>query len=236
MAKNADITAWFGIPRTRTEARSTNHKYYFTGKPCIHGHVSVRDSNDRKCLECEAAFVKRRYNNPEHKAKFLAWSRANKDKRLAASKKSKAKHSEAVRRRAREWWSRNREDRAEKRRAWVARSRAAIYAANAKRRGLRLQATPPWADRFKSEFKAIYAERMRISKETGVQHHVDHIYPLKGKNSCGLHVPWNLRIITASENSKKRNNPPDENTIKQWMASGYNQKCADFANNAADAR
>ena len=61
---------------------------------------------------------------------------------------------------------------------------------------------------FSKEIRRFYAEARRKTRETGVLYVVDHIWPLKGKNSCGLHVSWNMQIITSEENDRKGNKEP----------------------------
>jgi hypothetical protein len=39
---------------SRKEAIAGRLKYYFTGKPCCHGHVSERCTKYRYCLTCSA--------------------------------------------------------------------------------------------------------------------------------------------------------------------------------------
>ena len=56
---------------------------------------------------------------------------------------------------------------------------------------------------------ALYREARRLTKETGIQFVVHHIWPLRGKNSCGLHVPWNLEVITGQNNDSLRNEDPE---------------------------
>ncbi len=62
---------------------------------------------------------------------------------------------------------------------------------------------PSWVD--EDSIKAIYAEARQLELETGVKYHVDHIIPVQGENVSGLHVPWNLQILKASENIAKSN-------------------------------
>jgi hypothetical protein len=65
------------------------------------------------------------------------------------------------------------------------------------------QATPPWAD--KEAIRLIYEMSKTITAQTGIQHHVDHIIPLKSDLVCGLHIAENLRIIPAVHNLRKGN-------------------------------
>lgn len=71
------------------------------------------------------------------------------------------------------------------------------------RRAMKTKACPPWADR--EAIKRIYEIRANMSELDGVEYHVDHFYPLRGKTVSGLHVPDNLRIIPADENYSKGN-------------------------------
>jgi 5-methylcytosine-specific restriction endonuclease McrA len=72
-----------------------------------------------------------------------------------------------------------------------------------KKRALKKKCIPPWSDLI--VIKGIYEECRRVTKISGIEHHVDHIVPLQNRLVCGLHVPQNLRIITAEENHKKSN-------------------------------
>lgn len=103
---------------------------------------------------------------------------------------------------AKRWAEENPEKRYEVARNWRLANldRCASYAS--KRRAAELSAMPPWANML--AIQAFYEEARRLTEETGVPYHVDHIVPLQGNGVCGLHVETNLRVIPGPENVRKR--------------------------------
>jgi Recombination endonuclease VII/Domain of unknown function (DUF5664) len=45
-----------------TEAKAEGRRYYFTGKPCPHGHITKRHVSDRSCMGCKHDQDTRRYH------------------------------------------------------------------------------------------------------------------------------------------------------------------------------
>lgn len=196
----------------RAEAKVAGAPRYFTGKACSHGHVAERLTSNGMCTTCMDAFnaqqkvalgFRRAYVPERAKAAQFRYYRAHGDqmramakaKRIAspghtsaASLKHRRKNPEKWRAYGREYYRRNR----------------GIYIALAgKRRARLLMAIPAWADL--GAIKAIYKACTQIKSITGISHEVDHIIPLQGKDVCGLHVAWNLQILTKVENRLKSN-------------------------------
>ena len=176
------------------EARALKRTRYFTGEPCKWGHIAERRVSDRHCCECEK--VRNRSSNmtPEQRERNRFRNRAE-NMTAEALEKRRARDREryhADPERARREWQ-----------AWVESNRSQWNATVAKDKAAKVQATPEWADR--AAIEAVYAEAERLTQETGIPHHVDHIVPLRSKRVCGLHVACNLRAIPAAENCIKSN-------------------------------
>lgn len=82
-------------------------------------------------------------------------------------------------------------------------NRSKIAGMHARRRAAKSGATVAWA--CKERINSFYLEAQRLTRETGIKHHVDHIVPLQSKLVCGLHCEANLQVITAFENISKLN-------------------------------
>jgi hypothetical protein len=92
---------------------------------------------------------------------------------------------------------------------WTDKNRAKVNTANSNRRAFKKKAMPLWLTKEQlQEIKDIYEDAQYLSNThnyDGFGYHVDHIIPLHNKSICGLHVPWNLRVIPAKENRIKNN-------------------------------
>lgn len=186
------------LPKTREEAKKTGSKYYFTGLPCKHGHIAARKTKGA-CVECL-------------KVEWVQGNEARADYFREYNKR------EEVKDRKNDWYQENREAVIEAaatrpahvlreyRNAWKANNKTQVLADNKVRRRKHREATPPWLTRKqKSEIRQLYQIAITMTQTTGEQYVVDHIVPLRSHEVCGLHVPWNLRVITQEENLKKSN-------------------------------
>jgi hypothetical protein len=90
----------------------------------------------------------------------------------------------------------------------VEQKKAHLCYLQAKYRSSKNNATPTWlTEQDKQDIKYHYNIAAYFTWLSGgfVQHHVDHIVPIQGKEVCGLHVPWNLQVLIASDNLRKSN-------------------------------
>ena len=185
-------------PTTRNKAKAIGSTHYFTGKPCKHGHIALRKTKG-SCVECLK----------------LEWARGNEQR---ADYFREYNRREDVKDRKNDWYQDNRAaviDRAstrpaeklrEYRNAWKVNNAVQVRADTKARRRKHREATPPWLTRKqKSELRQMYQIAITMTKTTGEQYVVDHIVPLISDEVCGLHVPWNLRVITQEDNLKKSN-------------------------------
>lgn len=156
-------------------------------------------------LDKQAARAREAYaeNPAAARAYRAAYRKENPDVQRRADKRQMEKNPGKKLASLKEWGAKNPDKLRAAQQRWNAANRALLASYSAAWRRAARIATPPWADFEK--ITAFYVEARRLTEETGIEHQVDHIVPLQGRGVRGLHVHTNLRVVTASENNKKRN-------------------------------
>lgn len=185
-----------------------------TEKPfaAFRGERRTKIGLQSRCRECESAYartparleacrrreeVKRK--DPAHKAYHRDYSKRPGvvARRLATTKAWQAANPERLKFNNDSWREANPDRKARMNADWKRENPGAVTASLAKYRARKLRATPPWADLI--AIRAVYMQ----AAELGLT--VDHIVPLQGRSVCGLHVHWNLQLLSRKENAKKNN-------------------------------
>lgn len=155
-------------------------------RPC-----SSADRAPRRETERKAQMAKYHANHAESLEKQRQYQANNRDKYRAASKKWRQENPLMMRVVQGIWYSANKDKNAASAKRYYTRKR---------------NRCPKWLTKEQHEqIERFYWTARWLTDNSGVRHSVDHIVPLFGKNVCGLHVPWNLQVLTASENSSKGN-------------------------------
>jgi len=160
---------------------------------CFNKNARSPDSYRPDCKECRRGIQRQFYqkNKDREKERNRNWYYRNKEKRLSSNKKWQADNKTNVKLSKTKYRQNNKE-------------KISFY--KAKRRAIELNALPMWVSKEEMVLiKQVYIKARKMSKQDGIQYHVDHIFPLQGNNVCGLHTLNNLQILTASENIRKKN-------------------------------
>lgn len=229
----------------RKTAKAKGLVRYFTGRPCKHGHIAERQTSNGVCCECAKSISKaysaknrekvrerqrqyeyknqerikyrKRQNRIKNRAYYVEYDRQyclkNKEKIKERRSKYYQANREKFRKRYAEYYARNKNYLAECRRRWGKENphKGRLY--SAKRKAALDFRTPDWVN--VTDFDFFYELARSLTESSGIKHEVDHIVPLRGENVCGLHVPWNLQVITKRENLRKGNRAQYE--ISCWV-------------------
>lgn len=167
-----------------------------------------KDNVRRICNECTSSHMAIKYlENPEaQRAKTAKWRAENPVEAAILAKEYRDEHKDRLNENRRLHRLKNIEREKERDREYTKNNRAKVYAKNARRRAAETQATPKWLTLIQqAQILEFYELAQARKMQTGINFEVDHIVPLLGKTVRGLHVPWNLQLLTETQNISKKN-------------------------------
>ena len=173
--------AYYEANKERMDA--TNKAYYYANKErMLASQKAYTEANKEKVATRKKAWAEA--NKEKVATKQKAWREANKEKLVAYHKAYQKANKE-------------------KKKTYREANKEKANASNAKRKALKLKQIPVHlrdCPHEKKRLVEIYKLRNVISEATGVQHHVDHMWPLA---DGGPHWSGNLQVIPAEENMSK---------------------------------
>ena len=145
-------------------------------------------NHEEKKSQANLAYAKRKAANPNLSAEIYA---RYKESSLSASKQYYQDHIE---------------ERKAKQRLWSKTNRGTANALSKRYKLKKVNATPAWLTPEQLyNMKCTYKVAAQLGQYSSEKWHVDHIVPIRGKDVCGLHVPWNLQVLPAKMNMQKGN-------------------------------
>ena len=161
----------------RADAQAKGLPRYYTGVACRHGHLAERYVASKTCCECANATANKTKSKDRAKyvASSVAWNKQNPQKTFEYHRIVRLRNPG-------------------QRNLWTMNYRTA-----------KANRMPKWLnDGQLFEMESVYTYCSALRK-IGLDYHVDHVVPLRGKSISGLHVPWNLQVLPGRENMSKGN-------------------------------
>lgn len=166
-----------------------------------------KDGKKRSCKACDKIIrdSKRGEINRQKREHY----RKNRERLLSNVKEYYKNNKEKVLSYQENYYRENSDKVKQRTKKYKKKNKDSYYAREAKRRAMKVKATPKWFDELDDLLvkEAFSLARQRV-KETGIDWHVDHLVPLKSKKVCGLHCADNIQVIPALFNLKKNNKWP----------------------------
>ena len=201
---NVQKKAWV---EANSEKRKKSVSDYYTKKTGLLPHQrQASHLTDEERVERKRESYKRDY--AQNKESYLRRAKnRNIEKRVEVSKYNFL------------WRRENKDRKRETDSAWRSLNSPKVNAHSNARRAAKLNATPPWLSAIqKAQIQEMYDVALACTVQTGIQHHVDHMHPLRGEGFTGLHVPWNLQVIPGTENLSKGTRLPVEDAHFAWRS------------------